>query len=450
MFCEKCGSALPDSARFCAKCGSPVQESDAGDKPAKNTADRGIPASVMLGKEKIGEILKDVDLQKTADDVKKTGNTVLNKVRQWVKDYLQTWQEWKKLQKKEQYIWFGIHGGVVLLFLCIIIVSSAGMSSGNIAKAINKVAKDGEISDEDLTFLAHRVKKYKDVEAIQKVVDEIYEDGRAEKYGYKQSGGNEAKLLFLPQYVIEECVKLSEFTAVLNYDEWYDKDGLAEAVYGLKNNSEYTSFSSSGGIGISSEEKYSEDQIISVAWYVYEDNNKITFVKTTINRSDNGNEYVDDIYEGKYQVLDTEIVITLDGTDYHLSEADTDIEEAEAKLFKYQAQGYWRCSDELYNMLLSAFDVKEEREYSDSKFIEIETTGVSGVDLVDENGRIIALINYEQGTGNKVTWSRGSNTIEVAYSKQGDALTLTIKGQDYGLEKANMTITDSLGHYELQ
>lgn len=447
MFCEKCGSALPDSARFCAKCGSPVQESDAGDKPAKKAADRGIPASVMLGKEKIGEILKDVDLQKTADDVKKTGNTVLNKVRQWVKDYLQTWQEWKKLQKKEQYIWFGIHGGVVLLLLCIVIVSS----SGNIAKAINKVARDGEISDEDLTFLAHRVRKYKDVETIQKVVDKIYEDGRAEKYGFKQSGGNEAKLLFLPQYVTEECVKLSEFTSVLNYDEWYDKDGLAEVVYGLKNNSEYTSFSSSGSIGISSEEKYSEDQIISVAWYVYEDNNKITFVKTTIIRSDNGNEYVDDIYEGKYQVSDTEIVITLDGTDYHLTEADTDIAEAETRLFKHQAQGYWRCSDELYNMLLSAFDVKEEREYSDSKFIEIETTGgFRGVELVDEEARIIALINYEQGTGNKVTWSSGSNAIEVAYSKQGDTLTLTINGQDYSLEKANMTITDSDLHYQLR
>lgn len=437
MFCEKCGNALPDSARFCSKCGNKIKDSIPAIRPNKKTMNAAKPISEMLGKERIGDFLKDANLQKVAEDVKKNGNTILGRIQKWIVDYLQTWQEWTKLQKKEQYIWFGIHGGVVLLILCIVIISSSGKSFGNIARDIEEVVKDGEISEEDITFLAQRVKSYDDVEAMREIVNEIYKDGRAEKYGLKKDSSTTNEFLNLSYTVERECITLSEFAPMSRVKNWYDKDGLVPVLYGIDNNDEYITLYQCALDFVS--HAYDQDENISVSWYVYEGNNKITFVKTTTTHSNGESEYTNDIYEGNYQISDTELVITLNGQGYHLREADTDIAAAEEIIFQNLASGYWKCTGEFYAMLMSELGINESEEFGDSRFFEVQPSRVL---LRDENGEIVSIIDYNQGAGNTVEWNHASYAIEFSYSREGDTLTMTIEGRDYSLAKAKKVILD--------
>ena len=438
MFCDQCGSPLADTAQFCGKCGNKIQRNQTNSEPVNQTVNREKPVSGISGKEKIGEMLKDVNLQKTADDVKKTGSTIISRIRQWAGDYLETWREWSTLQRKEQYIWFGIHGGVLLVLLCIIIVpivrgmGDSGGTLHNIARTIDKMAKDGEFSGEDISLLAQGVRDYADIKAISDAVSEMIRDGRDEEYGFE----NINDVLFLSDHVAEECIGLSGYAPVSEYNQWYDEDGLADMIFGHENTEEYITLHA-GDLRFTDSGR-GEEGTSTVRWYVYGDSDKITFVKTTTFGGDR--EAVEDIYEGIYQVSGTELVITMNETDYHLAEADTDIAEKWANAFGSMAKGYWKCPGDFYSVIRSALGIEESKGAGSSRFIYV--MDYAHIEIVDENGGILSNLSFEQGDGNTAILSRNGNTVQISYSVQGDVLTLTINGVNYSLARAHMRILD--------
>ncbi len=126
MFCSKCGNELSEGAKFCGKCGAQVkakspQANQAGYRPVMET---------NAGKQE-----------------KKTTVAVIDTVKKKMADYIDTWKNWKKLKDNEKYIWFGVHGGIVLAICCIVVVLTIFSGSRSQRKAGDMLVLEQENTD---------------------------------------------------------------------------------------------------------------------------------------------------------------------------------------------------------------------------------------------------------------------------------------------------------------
>lgn len=439
MFCPKCGNEIQVGARFCGKCGAVL--SGGRQEQQKECAENSRAGNRPTGAETLAQ-------------VKETGKKLGTGLGKWLKDYMDTWRGLGKLGGRERSLWLGIHGGAVFLLVCILIVgfavsggNTAGTAKLNAEKLLQEVTEDGDITEEEVLSAAEQIHSYADWAKLE----ETY----YEKDFFKEASSHIG--LNFPRFVADQCRDESAVGMLIEqYGQWYDRDGLTEKITEKSDPVQYV-FISDGMYTIIPEENVEEDTFrtdsagnyISVMWYAYPDSDEITFVKTV-----SGETETAECYSGKYEIAEKELVIRLDGEEYHLSQATTDLANREQELFANMAGGTWKFEQGFYDMI--AANLGDWEKYSvderDTEPLYIVFTswrayrglrilGVDGINLEQVKGYA-----YEQGEGKTVTFFSQSSSLTVSYDKRGDDLIITVNGTEYVLSPK--TVVDT-GTYDM-
>lgn len=419
MFCSKCGNELSDGAKFCSKCGERTR-------------------SVALGADRIA-YTDSKGKQKDAGGRRKTIDFhFVNVVKKKGLDYIGIWRNCKNLGKKEAYLWFGIHGGIVLLLLCIILIpmiSGGTDSKGTIKKAFEQAGTDGEIGEEEIARLARMIGDYEDVRVMREVVEAL-SDTADHMILYENAFSD----------VLQESKRMSALgMAVEEYSAWYDQDGLTMKLFECQEQPEYLYLSFGSVMPVWDSDRYVDE---SVEWFAYAGSGEITFIKTIYEESG----AIEEQYNGRIEVLETEILVTLDGEQYHLSEASTDIETQMANSFYNIAKGKWRYSEAIYNVFDSGLGGWEDMSgFGNPACIDFFPPS-GGIVVINDVGAYINWISCdcEQGEGNTVMFrAKNGSELLLSYRKEDGDLILTANGNDYVLSPTAVSTGNNVfGYFE--
>lgn len=432
MFCPKCGSKNQDNAKFCGKCGTALSTAPAAAPKPVHNQPKGMKAP---------------EIGKTASDIKsevgKTASNIKSEFVNWLSKYLDIWRRCRTLENKERNLWFGIHGGILLLLLCLIFVplfSNGGRGGANIEKLLKEAAKDGEISEDDIIKLAQAISNYEDIQELEQIWQDNYED-MEEISGF----------LNLCRDVSDECRDMSGLAELMDqYEEWYDRDGLSEKIYDRSDQVDCIYISSFGiltsmGKNGDSFQNDNNGRYVEVEWFAYADSNDITFVKTTYGST--SKEAKTEQYDGQYEVSGSEILVKLEGKEYRISEATTDRQARQAESFSSMARGTWAYSAEFYNMIERYLGSWASLTNSNNeKPLYVTFNGNPGNQLVVMGTDGIYLerlrdFSVEQGEGKTATFSSEKGSVQVSYDMSDGNLVITVDGTDYVLSPSRVANT---------
>lgn len=414
MFCPKCGNEIPGNAKFCGKCGAVVSAVEAA--PEKQN-------SVQAG------------------ETKTSIHSFLNQIGKLWSDYMGIWRRCGTLDGREKGLWFGIHGAAAVLLLCIILVPTLSGGRDKITDAFYAAAEDGECNEEEIIHIAQLVTDYEEISLLEELSWNMEELN--------------VQVLNAVGSVAQECRKMSELgTLTEKYDDWYDRDGLTEKLYGIAGNMDYLAFSDGFFLPIGNDTELfqqSDAGYVDMKWYTYAGSDKITFVKTVQQYADVPGEV--QRYDGRFEISDGDILITLDGEQYRLSEADTDIAVRNDELFRTLAQGTWGYSQEFYDLVDNRLGAWESFNYPDDMtplYLEFFTP-TRKLTIMGEGHVYMAQIihgEYEQGEGKTAAIVTKNSRLDFDYEKSGDNLIITVDGTDYVFSPRSAAYANPFGYIE--
>lgn len=440
MFCPKCGNEINPGAKFCGKCGNALNvggqeraKSPSGDSSAgKKFRGMKMPEGMKVPD---SDEIKD-SLRKASADVAKTTEKLGLKLQKWLSGYVDKWRNLGQMKGRDKWLWLGIHGGTALLLAVLLIVSVGGkeqeeepaVSGGGKdklnAKALcEELVEDGKLTSEEQIYVAGKIHSYADWENWKNAYDNSDKIKEAVDF---------ADYYNFAFYVEQQCRNMSAMGALTKkYYEWYDKDGLFGKLFDCSDQATYIVFSG----GDMRADNSINGNNVTVSWYAFPDSDEVVFMRSTRN----GEEATSEEYCGRFEGSDAEFVITLDGKEYHFSEAGT-------ALFKNIAKETWEYNQEFYNMIAANLGGWEKlsNPYNDPPlYISYDgsTMTVRGVDgIFLENIKV----TYEQGKGKTVTLILDRNKsvrLEASYDKVDGNLVFTVQGKDYVLSPTTIKKT---------
>lgn len=389
MICPKCGNEIQGNAKFCGKCGTVISSAEKASKTGQTS------------------------------EMKALIHHFLNQIHKQWSNYIGIWRRCRTLEGREKGLWFGIHGAVVVLLLCAVLVPMLSDGKDKISAAFYVAAEDGECSGDEITDLAQLVTDYEEICLLEEL-------------------SLQTRVLNTERAVAEECRNLSGLGVLTKEcSSWYDRDGLAEKLYGISGNMDYLAFSNGFILPIGEDTELFQEidgAYVDMSWYTYANSDKITFVKTVNQYADAQGEV--QRYDGRFKISDGEVLITLDGEQYCLSEAATDLAARNAELFSTLAKGTWGYSQEFCDMIANRLDSWEEFNYPDGLtpvYLEFYTP-TGGLTIMGSGHVYIAHIRkmeYEQGDGKTAAMVTEHSRLEFSYDKVGNDLVITVDGTDY-------------------
>lgn len=364
-------------------------------------------------------------------------------------EYLDKWRRLGQMKDREKELWIGIHGGAVLLLVILIAVSAGGRGGSatrkeklNAEKLWEEVAEDGKLTEEEATYAAGLIHTHADWE---KWVDIYFNSEKELDIDFSDA------VSFVGR-VQRYCCSMSVMgTLIEEYGQWYDKDGLAEKIFGSSDQVDYVDFSGLSmypqlkaprevnGNTIYQMQYNDNEQDVSVSWYAYPESDEVTFIKEVLA----GEEWIEEEYVGRLEGFGTEFVITMDGEEYHFAEASTEVARREQELFETMAKGTWEYSQEFYNVITSSLGSWDKYPNSFHEtplymsFYAEVTVGNGSMLVRGLDGILLENMQctYEQGEGKTVTIvaKNTSARLEASYDKVDGNLVMTVNGSEYVL-----------------